>query len=397
MPEKTIKPIDSNLENIVESFFKSSRIEMFNMWKKPDDLSPKVIALFNHKGGVSKTTTTFNLGWMLANKGLKVLIVDADPQCNLTGLALGIDDYDDLFDFYNKKNNSNIYDSLAGEFGFTQTTVNLASGIDVTDTKNDNLKILAGHINFSKFDLQIATALTSSSSIPLLKPLIGAVNTLIRKTAEKGSFDVVLIDMSPSVSAINMCMFMSCDYFLLPTSPDFYCYQAIDSLSEVLPEWADKLSSFKDGISLPRNNPKMLGVISQNYRVYSRKDDSDEMTQEFKKWSDKIRDITKTKLVPLLQKKNMVIAEKDFKKFVDYDSPYNIASIQNFNSLIPVSQTKSKPFFELVQSDSNWAGAVWSRMDNGREVGAAQNIKKSKEIYSKLSDSILGIIGFEKV
>jgi len=48
----------------------------------------KKISLFNHKGGVSKTTTTFNLGWMLAEKGKKVVIVDADPQCNLTGMVL---------------------------------------------------------------------------------------------------------------------------------------------------------------------------------------------------------------------------------------------------------------------------------------------------------------------
>ena len=47
------------------------------------------IALFNHKGGVSKTTTTFNLGWMLASKGKRVVLVDADPQCNLTGIVLG--------------------------------------------------------------------------------------------------------------------------------------------------------------------------------------------------------------------------------------------------------------------------------------------------------------------
>ena len=47
------------------------------------------IALFNHKGGVSKTTTCFNLGWMLANKGKQVLLVDCDPQCNLTGMVLG--------------------------------------------------------------------------------------------------------------------------------------------------------------------------------------------------------------------------------------------------------------------------------------------------------------------
>lgn len=40
----------------------------------------KTISLFNHKGGVSKTTTTFNLGWMLANLGKKVIMVDLDPQ-----------------------------------------------------------------------------------------------------------------------------------------------------------------------------------------------------------------------------------------------------------------------------------------------------------------------------
>src|SRR5665647_428762 len=48
-----------------------------------------IITLFNHKGGVSKTTTAFNLGWMLARKGSRVLVVDCDPQCNLTGMILG--------------------------------------------------------------------------------------------------------------------------------------------------------------------------------------------------------------------------------------------------------------------------------------------------------------------
>ena len=48
----------------------------------------KIIALFNNKGGVSKTTTTYNLGWMLALMGKRTLIIDSDPQCNLTGLCV---------------------------------------------------------------------------------------------------------------------------------------------------------------------------------------------------------------------------------------------------------------------------------------------------------------------
>lgn len=48
----------------------------------------KIISMFNHKGGMSKTTTTtFNLAWIMASKGKLVLMVDSDPKCNLTGVV----------------------------------------------------------------------------------------------------------------------------------------------------------------------------------------------------------------------------------------------------------------------------------------------------------------------
>lgn len=74
----------------------------------------KKIALFNHKGGVSKTTTTFNLGWMLASKGKRVILVDTDPQCNLTGMVLGFSTLMQLEEVYSK--NQHIKAGLAPAF-----------------------------------------------------------------------------------------------------------------------------------------------------------------------------------------------------------------------------------------------------------------------------------------
>ena len=48
----------------------------------------KIITFYNHKGGVSKTTTSFNVAHLLSSTGRRVLVVDADPQCNMTELML---------------------------------------------------------------------------------------------------------------------------------------------------------------------------------------------------------------------------------------------------------------------------------------------------------------------
>ncbi len=367
----------------------------------------KKIAFFNHKGGVSKTTTVFHVGWKMASLGKKVLIVDADPQCNLTGLTLGIEDYDSLFAFYDSKRNTDIFNSLAPVFALESESTLSSTRTSVTETNNENLFILAGNIRFSEIDIQIATALTSSETIPVLRRFIGSINKLLFDINQVHNFDYILMDMSPSVSATNQCMIMGCDYFIIPISPDFYCYQAIDSLSNVLPDWAEKITSFRkgnDGYSLPKNNPKMLGLISQNYRVYTTdsKDEKSEqksMSKAYVEWLDKIKKIAKDRLFPVLSKHNMIIEQDIFKESVSYDVPYHLAGIQNFNSLIPVSQKKSKPIFELTQQDGDgkWEGATWEKSSNDKEYGIKHNIIEADSVYTKLSESIIKMIELDSV
>lgn len=359
----------------------------------------KVISLFNHKGGVSKTTTTFHLGWKLARLGKKVLIVDADPQCNLTGLTLGLEDYGSLFAFYDSKQNTDIFSSLAPVFALQNP--NSASPVGKTPiarTSNPDLFILAGNIQFSEIDTQIATALTSSSTIPVLRQFVSAFNNLIRKAALDNSVDIVLVDMSPSVSATNHCILMSSDYFIIPISPDFYCYQAMDSLSNVFPRWVKEITSFKDGAtnSLPVANPKMLGFISQNYRIYTVGEEDDtaqkSMSKAYVEWLEKIKSIVSQKLVPTLNSIDMIVSEKTFKDNVVYDEPYHLAGVQNFSGLIPVSQKLSKPIFELTDIDGGWSGARWKRTQNGKEYGIKVNIEEANMVYTRLAEAILKMI-----
>lgn len=352
----------------------------------------KIISLFNHKGGVSKTTTTFHLGWKMAALGKRVLIVDADPQCNLTGLALGKQDYDSLAAFYDSKQNTDIFTSLAPTFALKAAPQTME--VSFAKTNTENLFILAGHIRFSEIDIQLATALTSSETIPVLRQFIGSINKLLRDTADQNGFDLVLIDTSPSVSATNQCILMSSDYFIIPTSPDFYCYQAIDSLSRVLPKWSKEIKKFRVGdYALPKNNPKMLGFISQNYRVYTKKaqiSGQKSISKAYQVWLDKIKNVTNEKLVPALNQDDMVVEEKLFQAHVHYDSPYHLAGIQNFNKLIPASQFLAKPIYELTQEDGKkvldipWAGAAWQNTKN--------SIKQADEIYSQMATSILAML-----
>lgn len=359
----------------------------------------KIISLFNHKGGVSKTTTTFHLGWMFARLGKKVLIVDADPQCNLTGLSLGLKESDELFAFYDSKQNTDIFNSVAPVFEIDNTIPTFHSLRAMAKTKNPYLDVFAGNIRFSEIDVQLATAITSSETIPALRKFVGAINNILRKIAQENQYEIILVDMSPSVSATNSCILMSSDYFIVPTSPDFYCYQAIDSLSSLLPAWSKQLARFRDATSdytLPKSSPKMLGFISQNYRVYTTtksEDDQKRMASAYNEWLKKIKSLVKQKLVPELASHNMIIDENVFREHCDYDEPYHLAGIQNFNTLIPVSQKFNKPIFEIEQQDTGWTGGAWEKVERGKTFGAKANIEEAGKVYENFAISILKMMG----
>ncbi len=143
----------------------------------------KRICLFNHKGGVSKTTTAFNLGWMIASKKKRVILVDCDPQCNLTGMVLGFKGAGDLEKLYKLPANNNIKDGLAPAFESRPVPITACDCVQVTG--QPNMFLLPGHIGLAEYEVTLGIAQELSGSLPTLQNLPGALSVLLNKTADK--------------------------------------------------------------------------------------------------------------------------------------------------------------------------------------------------------------------
>lgn len=329
--------------------------------------NPKIISFFSHKGGVSKTTTTYNLGWALANQGRRVLLVDADPQCNLTGMTLSLSGDDEFEELYSKDERANLYGALRPAFEALPEPIEAIECYEIP--QRPGLHLLPGHVSVSEYDIPLGVAYELTGSLGVMKNLPGAVSTLLRKCAEKYDIDFVLVDMSPAISAINQNFFMSSTHFIVPSSPDYFCELAIFSLAKVLPRWANwpKRAMQSDlfnsaAYPIPTHTPLFLGTINQRFRPrYGRP------AQAFQRWIDRINETVSTELVPRLRENNMLLPERLYEKSSVNSEPFNLANISDFNSLIARSQENGVPVFELTDEQLDTGGRILENMKESRD------------------------------
>ena len=341
------------------------------------------IALFNHKGGVSKTTTAFNLGWMLASKGKRVILVDTDPQCNLTGMALGEETEDDearIQEIYNT--HSNIKTGLAPAFESQPRAIEAVDCLPIPG--QEGLFLLPGHVGFAEYEVTLGIAQELSGSIQALKNLPGSINDLLEKTATKFNADYMLIDMSPSLGSINQNLLMISDFFLVPTTADFFSVMAIDSLAKVLPRWyawaksASSLQILKEAnYPFPDITLRFLGIIVQNYRIIRGKE-----TAAFQTWIEKIEKAVSGKLVPTLRQSNMMMPSQVYQE-QGLQNSFSLAKISNFNSLIALSQEHRTPVYALTIDQLGQTGIVLE--NNQRKQG------DFRDTFSDLADKIIAL------
>lgn len=350
----------------------------------------KSICLFNHKGGVSKTTTSFNLGWSLATLGHKVLLVDLDSQCNLTGLVLGYNAVDDdsMDTFYSSRQNLSmkpIVEALIN--GVSADEFIRAENGKLKETTNENLFLLPGHLDIADLDSQISLSLKIASGVPATRNIPGNLPKMLQEIAKRENIDYLIYDLSPNVGGLNEVILMSSDFFIVPTSPDYFCLQAIGSLEKNITKWHTEISRFKidnkfDSRTFPiHNQPVFLGAIQQRYRPRN-----DKPAKSFQKWIDTIREAVNKKLIPSLSAIGCVVDKNKLENELKGSDLklYDLAHVPDFNSLIAISQQLSKPVFALTDEEIKSIGKVFGHAENTMIASRDSFAKVFKELAERV-------------
>lgn len=329
----------------------------------------KIITFFNHKGGVGKTTQLYNLAWALASKGKKILMVDADSQCNLSNQTLGEDEFEQHYKDYPK---DNIKDGVASAF---EAKPRMIEAINCPKVKgSDNLYLLPGSFGISENETQLSIAINFNLTFMTMTNLPGSFFDLIHKCATKYNIDIVLIDLNPGLSAINQTLLFSSDYFIIPCGVDYFSKQALISLSNVLLTWSNWSLKAKDyfkdsNYPLPEITAKFLGYTVNNYRTKNQKP-----ARAVQSVINELDEVVNTKLVPSLNINGNIVTQDN----------YRIAEIKDFNTLQQVSHKKNTPVFLLTEQETGNVGTVRDTQE--------WSINELKNVFGDFADKIINLI-----
>lgn len=316
----------------------------------------QTLCVFNNKGGVGKTTLLCNLAAYFALvKGNKVLVVDADPQCNATAYMLPEAKVEKLYSAASEgKTINSLITALKKSRGFSAAPITRSVGFGVDLVPGDPRFALAE--DFLAKDWFDATngQERGLKTTYFLKALIA--------WAEDQDYDYVFFDIGPSLGAINRTVLLTCDYFILPMSSDIFSLRGLQNIQVAIQGWLkgiarglevyeeenDEKFLLDDEIQVGINGIKFLGYVTQQYTA---------KTVGGKKQPVKSFERIIKRIGPAIEK--YLISPLNNGAELEY----KLGEIPYFQSLVPMSQTAAKPIFALKSAD----GIVGAHFDKVKE------------------------------
>jgi cellulose biosynthesis protein BcsQ len=254
----------------------------------------KKLALFNHKGGVGKTTLTINIADALADAGKTVLIVDADPQCNVTSFFIEEADLETML------GESNDAGSDATLWSAVKPVVQGRGGIipiPEWQIGDRSIYLLPGDVLLSDYEEELPAAWTECFAQRARGyDVTTALARVANATAAKIKADVVLYDVGPNVGALNRAILLDCDHFITPVAADLFSLRALTTVGRSMAKWITEwqtirgLATSADKALLPLGKPNYLGYITSAYKVHTGTSAANPHADWEKKIAPRVRD-----------------------------------------------------------------------------------------------------------
>jgi cellulose biosynthesis protein BcsQ len=307
----------------------------------------KIIAFFNNKGGVGKTTLVCHLAHMFSRLGVNTLAVDLDPQANLTSAFL---DEERL-------------EAIWPESGVPQTIVGAlhprlegSGDIDPAHLEkiSDNLHLICGDLGLSGFEDELSQDWSGCADCK--QPAFRTESAFYRITqeaAQRLKAGLVLFDVGPNLGAINRAALICANHLVVPLAADLYSLQGLRNLGPTVKRWRAEWTERRGknpnpDLALPSGEMTPAGYVVMQHAVRL-----DRPVKAYAKWSARI---------PGAFHKYVLEENVESAMTVEND-PCRLGSLRNYKSLMPYSQAAGKPMFDLKPAD----GAVGGQQEAVRQ------------------------------
>jgi chromosome partitioning protein len=238
----------------------------------------QVIAVMNYKGGVGKTTLTANLGAEVANRGHRVLLIDLDPQANLTFSFYSVDQWREEL-----RKDTTIMRWYEGETPGREVELHhlVVTPPPVNEqlaAAGGRLDLISSHLKLIDIDLRLAARLGGGTTLAENKRkflnLHGCLAQALRHAAFQ-EYDLVLIDCAPNFGLVTKTAIVASDHVLVPAKADYLSTLGIQYLAgncdELVAEYNDYVKHGASSGGGRTIDTRFLGVIFTMVKIYAGK------------------------------------------------------------------------------------------------------------------------------